>query len=36
MLPNLALVMDFLGIVFNNLIFEKLFSQEALVAGSYH
>jgi len=33
MLPNLSLVMDFLGIVFTNFIFGKLLSHEALVAG---
>jgi len=35
MLPNLSLVMEFLGIVFNNFKFEKLLSHEALVAGNY-
>jgi len=33
MLPNLSLVMDFLGNVFNNFIFEKFLSHEALVTG---
>jgi len=32
MLPNLSLVMEFLGIVFTDFIFEKLLSHEALVA----
>jgi len=33
MLPNLSLVMEFLGIVFTTFIFEKLLSHEALVTG---
>jgi len=33
MSPNFSLVMEFLGIVFINFIFEKLLSHEALVAG---
>jgi len=33
MLPNISLVMEFLGIVFVNFIFEKRLSHEALVAG---
>jgi len=33
MLPNLSLVMEFLGNVFTNFIFEKYLSQEALVTG---
>jgi len=33
MLPNLSLVMEFLGNVFTNFIFEKLLSHEALVMG---
>jgi len=33
MLPNLSLVMEFLGNVFTNFIFEKLLSHEALVTG---
>jgi len=33
MLPTLSLVMEFLGIVFTNFIFEKLLSREALVTG---
>jgi len=33
MLPNLSLVMEFLGNVFTNIIFEKLLSHEALVTG---
>jgi len=33
MLPNLTLVMKFLGNVFTNFIFEKLLSHEALVKG---
>jgi len=33
MLPNLLLVMEFLGIVFTNFIFEKLLSHETLVAA---
>jgi len=33
MLPNLTLVMEFLGNVFTNFIFEKLLSHEALVTG---
>jgi len=32
-LPNLSLVMEFLGNVFTNFIFEKLLSHEALVTG---
>jgi len=32
-LPNLSLVMKFLGNVFTNFIFEKLLSIEALVKG---
>jgi len=32
-LPNLSLVMEFLGNVFINFIFEKLLSHEALVMG---
>jgi len=33
MLPNLSLVMEFLGSVSNNFIFEILLSHEALVTG---
>jgi len=33
MLPNLSLVMEFLGNVFTNFIFEKLLSHEVLVTG---
>jgi len=33
MLPNLSLVMEFLGKVFTNFIFEKFLSHEALVTG---
>jgi len=33
MLPNLSLVMEFLGNVFTNIIFEKLLSHEALMTG---
>jgi len=33
MLHNLSLVMEFLGIVFTNFIFEKFLSHDALVAG---
>jgi len=33
MLPNLSLIVEFLGNVFTNLIFEKPHSHEALVAG---
>jgi len=33
MLPNLSLVMELLGNVFTNFIFEKLLSHEALVMG---
>jgi len=33
MLPDLSLVMEFLGNVFTNFIFEKLLSHEALVTG---
>jgi len=33
MLANLSLIMEFLRIVFTNLIFEKLLSDEALVAA---
>jgi len=33
MLPNLSLVMEFLGNFFNNSIFEKFLSYEALVTG---
>jgi len=33
MLPNPSLVMEFLGNVFTNFIFEKLLSHEALVTG---
>jgi len=33
MLLNLLLVMEFLGNVFTNFIFEKRFSHEALVTG---
>jgi len=32
-LPNLALVVEFLGNVFTNFIFEKFFAHEALVTG---
>jgi len=32
-LPNLSLVMEFLGNVFTNFIFEKLLSHEGLVMG---
>jgi len=32
-LPNLPLVMEFLGNFFSNFIFEKLLSHEALVMG---
>jgi len=32
MLPNPSLLMEFLGVVFTNSIFEKLLSHEALVA----
>jgi len=32
-LPNLSLVMEFLGNFFSNCIFEKLLSHEALVMG---
>jgi len=35
MLSNISLVMEFLGNVFTNFIFEKLLSLEALVRGSY-
>jgi len=34
MLPNLSLVMEFLGNVFTNFIFEKPLSHEALVTGT--
>jgi len=34
MLPNLSLVMEFLGNVFTNFIFEKRISHEAVVTGS--
>jgi len=33
MLPNLSLVMEFLGNVFTNFIFEKFLLHEALVTG---
>ena len=33
MLPNLSLVMELLGNVFSNFVFEKLLSPEALVTG---
>jgi len=33
MLPNFSLVMEFLGSIFTNFIFEKLLSYEALVTG---
>ena len=33
MLPNLSLVMEFLGNVFTHFIFEKFLSHEALVTG---
>jgi len=33
MLPNLSVVMEFLGYVFTNFIFEKFLSHEAPVAG---
>jgi len=33
MLPNLSLVMEFLGNFFTNFIFEKYLSREALVTG---
>jgi len=33
MLPNLLLVMEILGNVFTNFIFEKLLAHEALVTG---
>jgi len=33
MLPNLSLVIEFLGNVFTNFIFEKFLSLEALVTG---
>jgi len=33
MLPHLSLVMEFLGNVFTNFIFEKFLSNEALVTG---
>jgi len=33
MLPNLSLVMDFLGNIFINSFFEKFLSHEALVTG---
>jgi len=33
MLSNLSLVVEYLGIVFTNFIFEKLLSHEALVTG---
>jgi len=33
MFPNLSLVMEFLGNVFTNFIFEELLSHEALVTG---
>jgi len=33
MLPNLSLVIEFLGNVFANFIFEKFLSHEALVTG---
>jgi len=33
MLPNLSLVMEFLGNVFTNIIFEKLVLHEVLVTG---
>jgi len=32
-LPKLSLVIEFLGNVFTNFIFEKFFSHEALVTG---
>jgi len=32
-LPNLSLVMEFLGNFFSNFVFEKLLSHEALVMG---
>jgi len=34
MLPNLSLVMEFLGNVFTNFIFEKFLLREALVTGT--
>jgi len=33
MLPNISLVVEFLGNVFTNLNFEKLLTHEALVTG---
>jgi len=33
MLPSLSLIMEFLGNVFTNFIFEKFLSREALVTG---
>jgi len=33
MLPNLSLVIEFLGNVFDNFIFEKFISHEAMVTG---
>jgi len=33
MLPNLSLVMEFLGNVFTNFIFEKFLSHEVVVTG---
>jgi len=33
MLPNLSLVMEFLGNVFTGIIFEKLLPHDALVTG---
>jgi len=33
MLPNLALVIEFLGNIFTNLIFEKFLWHEAMVTG---
>ena len=33
MLPNLSLIMEFLGTVLTNFIFEKLLSDETLVAA---
>ena len=33
MLPNLSLVMEFLGNVFTNFIFQNFLSHEALVTG---
>jgi len=33
MLPNLSLIMEFIGIVFTKFIFQKLLSDEVLVAA---